>query len=243
MTGISPQKRWRNGDGYKRQALVCRAIKRYEWDNIIHEIVSCGLQKEDAESLERELIKNHKSTDGEYGYNNAVGGSVNSGYKWNSDSGRRRLREVAKSRIICEATKEKHRAAYHGGVKYLLNSTEAREKQRISLTGYKHTDEAKAKMSESHKGRIMSQEQKGTISKRMMGNKIMCGRHLSEETKEKLRHANAKTVLQYTKKGNYVNQYYSTQEAKAKTGISHIATCCNGKRKSAGGYLWKYAEE
>lgn len=243
MTGVSPQKRWRNGNGYKSQALVYRAIEKYGWDNIVHEIVSCKLRKEDAEKLEVELIKNHKSTDAKYGYNNAVGGSINSGYKWNSDSGRLRMREVAKSRIISETTREKHRESYHNRVKYLLNSTEAREKQRISITGYKHTEESKAKMSEAHKGKVMSQEQKRELSNRMMGNKIMCGRHLSEETKEKLRHINTKTVLQYTKNGNYVNQYCSTQEAKAKTGASHIAECCNGKRKSAGGYLWKYKEE
>lgn len=243
MTGVSPQKRWRNGNGYKSQALVYRAIEKYGWDNIVHEIVSCKLRKEDAEKLEVELIKNHKSTDAKYGYNNAVGGSVNSGYKWNSDSGRLRMREVAKNRIISETTREKHRESYHSRVKYLLNSAEAREKQRISITGYKHTEESKAKMSEAHKGKIMSQEQKCELSNRMMGNKIMCGRHLSEETKEKLRHINTKTVLQYTKNGNYVNQYYSTQEAKAKTGVLHIAECCNGKRKSAGGYLWKYKEE
>lgn len=34
--------------------------------------------------------------------------------------------------------------------------------------------------------------------------------------------------------------YQSLTDAKAKTGFSHIGSVCNGKRKSAGGYHWKF---
>ena len=36
-----------------------------------------------------------------------------------------------------------------------------------------------------------------------------------------------------------------TARAEDKTGIgrSHISQCCNGKRKSTGGYIWRFKDE
>lgn len=52
----------------------------------------------------------------------------------------------------------------------------------------------------------------------------------------------SKPVAQYTKNGEFVSNYPSGAEAERQTGIcnSHILECCNGKRKSAGGYLWMF---
>ena len=54
--------------------------------------------------------------------------------------------------------------------------------------------------------------------------------------------ANSKSVIQYTKQGEFVAEYKSAREAKEKTGIDngHIGACCLGKRNSAGGFLWEY---
>lgn len=54
-----------------------------------------------------------------------------------------------------------------------------------------------------------------------------------------------KEVLQFTKDGKFVNEYPSTKEAKRNTGIyqSNIVSCCNGRRNTAGGYIWKYKED
>lgn len=49
-------------------------------------------------------------------------------------------------------------------------------------------------------------------------------------------------VVQYDKNGNYIATYDSSEEAKRLTGISHISCACNGKRLSAGGYIWKYGK-
>lgn len=54
----------------------------------------------------------------------------------------------------------------------------------------------------------------------------------------------SKQVYQYSKDGIFIAVYPSTQEAYRQTGISQgsISKCCNGKKyKSAGGYIWKYA--
>ena len=38
ITGLKPERRWRNGNGYKDNEHFYRAILKYGWDNIKHEI-------------------------------------------------------------------------------------------------------------------------------------------------------------------------------------------------------------
>lgn len=77
---------------------------------------------------------------------------------------------------------------------------------------------------------------------RMLGDTIMNGRKLSQDTKNKLSKANGRPVIQFKKTGEYVAEYHSANDAMRKTGIRHINTCANGKRKSAGGYVWRWKE-
>lgn len=51
-------------------------------------------------------------------------------------------------------------------------------------------------------------------------------------------------VAQYTRMNELVCVYHSIQVASSKTGIesSNISRCANGKRKTAGGYIWKIYE-
>ena len=62
---------------------------------------------------------------------------------------------------------------------------------------------------------------------------------LSEEHKLKL----SKKILQYTKSGEFIKEWVSAIEAARELGIarSNICKCCKGERKSAGGYVWRYA--
>lgn len=50
-------------------------------------------------------------------------------------------------------------------------------------------------------------------------------------------------ILQFTKDGTFVKEWPSLSEAYRQLGIlqSHICQCCKGRRKSAGGYIWRYA--
>lgn len=54
----------------------------------------------------------------------------------------------------------------------------------------------------------------------------------------------AKKVLQFTKSGEFVREWAYAYEAHRELGISqgNICACCNGKRKSASGYIWRYAK-
>ncbi len=51
-----------------------------------------------------------------------------------------------------------------------------------------------------------------------------------------------KRVFQYAKDGKLLGMYMSGKEASRATSAdhSHIIDCCNGKRQSAGGFVWKY---
>lgn len=89
--------------------------------------------------------------------------------------------------------------------------------------GILHSEEAKKKMSEAHKG-------------------IPIG-PMPEKTKRKISETNSIPVAQYTRDGKLITIYYGAQQAKRETGISqgNISECCKGNRKTAGGYIWKYA--
>jgi hypothetical protein len=50
----------------------------------------------------------------------------------------------------------------------------------------------------------------------------------------------AKSVLQYDIHGNFIKEWSSVVEAKETLKISSIEKCANFKRKSAGGYVWRY---
>lgn len=52
-----------------------------------------------------------------------------------------------------------------------------------------------------------------------------------------------KPVLQFDKKGNFIEEYESIDNAIKETGIIHISDVCRGERKTAGGYIWKYKND
>ena len=74
----------------------------------------------------------------------------------------------------------------------------------------------------------------------------------SEETKKKMSEAKKgennpknKPVVQIDPNTNeVVNTYCSAREASRQTGFNqgNISQCCNGKRKTTGGFIWKFAE-
>lgn len=68
-------RRWQNGSGYRNQKRFYRAIQKYGWSNMKHEILQNGLSKEEAERMEIALIKQYRANDQQYGYNIENGGN------------------------------------------------------------------------------------------------------------------------------------------------------------------------
>ncbi len=77
ITSRPVKKRWNHGSGYVKNEYFYRAIQKYGWDNIQHEIVAEHLTKEQACALEKSLIKEYNTQDYHYGYNICAGGEHN----------------------------------------------------------------------------------------------------------------------------------------------------------------------
>lgn len=68
---------------------------------------------------------------------------------------------------------------------------------------------------------------------------------IRERQKEILRRKKGKPTIQYSLDGDFIQEWHSVAEAERATGIGrrNIGAVCNGKRKTAGGFKWKYKGE
>lgn len=141
------------------------------------------------------------------------------------------------------------------------------------MYGKHHTIESKRKMSESCKGRTVSEEQRQRQSKKLKGIKFSeehkrkiseslkgrtftdehrkhigetsKGRKHTEETKLKMIKSRSKAIIQLTINDDYIREWDSAKQAEIEGGFtnSNICVCCKGKRKSYKGYKWMYKTE
>lgn len=80
--GITCQKlnlRWNGGHGYDTQ-FFGKAVRKYGWANIKHEILFSGLSLEEAYQKEKECIEKYNSMNPERGYNCDAGGAGAEGH-------------------------------------------------------------------------------------------------------------------------------------------------------------------
>lgn len=135
--GITKQKinkRWLNGKGYQTNNYFYKAIQKYKWGNIKHEILFTNLTKEEAEQKEIELISFYKSNQKEFGYNIENGGHVNCV----NDETKKRISNTMKNKKIYE------------------NNPNCFKKGNIPwMTGKKHTEEARKKIKEKRAKQVL----------------------------------------------------------------------------------------
>lgn len=105
ITSQTPKNRFDNGNGYKTNPMK-RAIKKYGWENVRHEILFENLTKAQAEQKEIELIKQFNSNNIKFGYNVAKGGHSNNGYK-HTEKTKRKMSEWHKGKTFSKETKLK----------------------------------------------------------------------------------------------------------------------------------------
>ena len=110
-----------------------------------------------------------------------------------------------------------------------------------ALKGVPKSESTKKAISDAKKGVPLSEANKKAISDALKG--IPKSEAHKKAMSEALRGVNAKKILQFTKSGEFIKEWPSLNEAERELGIAHssISGCCNGIRKSAGGYIWKYA--
>ena len=211
--------RWRDGKGYSTNNYFYRAIQKYGWDNFEHYILFEGLNQEQAENKEKELIALWNTMNPKHGYNHTSGGNVN---KEISDETRAKLSAILKEyykthtplnlgKSLSEDTKKKISDARKG--------TKWSEEQRIKTMAtreqrkYKHSKETRIKMS-----------------------KIMSNTKMAIER--------SRPVCQYDKSGNLIEVYKSMREAIRQTGVNRqqLSACCNGVGHIAKGCYWCFLE-
>lgn len=226
--GITSQrlvKRWQRGYGYTRNPLFYKAILKYGWENILHDILFTGLTKEEAEQKEIELIKQYDLTNTEKGYNLQYGGNVTG-----TKTERERLEISERQR----GTKSRWfgKPAYNRGIPM--------------------SKEQKIKVSEARKGkgtgeRNCNYKKEYTAEERERLGSYKRGKKESEETRKKKSEyhrthppANCKAVVCI----DTGKEYNSRAEASRQTNTfsDSIRKCCNGERLTAGGYRWKWKE-
>lgn len=76
ITKQKPERRWSNGHGYEGNLHFKNAIDKYGWEEFFHEILFTGLNKEEAQQKEIELIAKWDLTNRDKGYNVALGGDL-----------------------------------------------------------------------------------------------------------------------------------------------------------------------
>lgn len=247
QTGMKPEKRWQNGNGYLHkyenrdeysQPAFAHAILKYGWDNFSHEIVASNLTKEEANNFEQLLIEKLNTTNPEYGYNCTKGGEGCSP----SEESRKRMSESHKGIKHTEETKQKISESLKGEKNYIY--------------GCHLSEETKQKISESHRGKSLSEEQKSKIGEAIKGeNHPMYGRFHTEDSKKKMseshkgllsgaKNPNARKVVQYDLNGNLIKTWDCMSDIKNELGINsqNIYNCCNGYSGKSCGFIWKYYE-
>lgn len=119
ITTQKPERRWKNGNGYKNNTRFFNAITKYGWSNFDHNILAENTLPSTAFQMEKDLITKYKTTDPKYGYNNSTGGDVN----FPSEATRKKLSEshkgqkntgadIRRGRIVNDQTRQKMRKTW-----------------------------------------------------------------------------------------------------------------------------------
>jgi group I intron endonuclease len=181
ITSQKPEKRWQNGNKYKGQTFY-RAIKKYGWENINHEILFTGLTEKEACEMEQYLIEKYDCIEPK-GYNGTHGGEANTP----SDEARKRMSESHKG-------SNNQNYGKHFSAEHRRKISESHKGVNHPLYGKHLSAEHRRKISEANKGQIpwikgkhLSAETRKKLSEANKGvNNPFYGKHHSDETRRKI---------------------------------------------------------
>lgn len=239
------KKRWRKGNGYRTQRLMCRAIQKYGWDNIEHIIVAENLTKDEACKMEIDLIAEYRSNDSRYGYNIYAGGDCGRLGIPLSDKEKARLREFNRSRSFTEATIQQIKSSV---AKYWTKERRDEWSRRFSgdnspahILELQDVVEIYNELCDGVSRRRVSAKHNISIS---VVDRIANKRHWAIETNPEYftRKLPDIYLYQYTLNDIYIRRWNRMLDAVDSLGVNYgsISSCCKGKLKKAGGYKWKW---
>jgi group I intron endonuclease len=240
-----------------------RAIRKYGWENIKHEVIDTAESKEEAEVKERYYIELFMSDKPEHGYNILPGGDVATNPL--TDEIRYKLGNGWRGKS--RTTGEKHKISL--GVRETFSRPDSN-----GHFGMHHTDSTRQKMSESQVRRWSDDRSRREAAAERMRQRMndpefrtkvtenlsQCRRKpgewsMPEEAKTKISEYNrgkwvgdksprSKPVLQYDVNGSFIKRWENACDVE-RAGIanrSNVAKCCRGNPhvKTVGGFIWRY---
>lgn len=240
QTQNTAMERWANGKGYTchKHGWFWKAIEKYGWDNIKHEILYDNLTKEAADYYEQFFIAMYQSADRRYGYNCQSGGSRNYTY---SEESKKKISDGLK----------KHYAIYGNP-----SAKKARESllKRIGrpVVQYDLHGNRIAEYKSAYDAYLLTGINNGGINncvtKRIKQTGGFMWRYL-EDAPDKLEpYIQKHACCQYDLDGNLIKIWDDVKEADKyfypKKKRCTIEKCCDGiGYKTAYGFQWKYLED
>lgn len=213
----------------RKSAHKCKFGNQITYD-YIDEIL--GLNKNDWKSLETYWIEQFIQWGFEVLNKNKGGG----GPETHSEKTRQKLAFGRKGKKHSNKSKLKISKANKGK----LMSSQHKQKISKKLLGIKRTKETKIKMSEIKKGKIPYIYTAEQLEKR---SQLMKNKWFNNPKYRIKKVDNLKPVIQFTKNNIFEKEWPSATEAIkffGKKCTAMISECCNGKRKTAYGYFWKF---
>jgi len=115
-----------------------------------------------------------------------------------------------------------------------------RRKSAESHRGKHLSDEHKEHLRQAFKGRVISEETRKKTSESI--------KQLWQDPEHRAKHiaaAKTRSVAAYDKEGEMVLLFDSITQAGIETGsdVRNIQACCKGRKRTAGGYVWRYVDE
>ena len=243
ITTQSVTRRWNNGHGYDRCPLFHRAIEKYGWDGFFHIILLENLSKDFACTCEKYFIRKYSTIDPAKGYNCDNGG-VGAGS--HSEQTKEKLRAANIGKRYSAETRQKHCEASQRR-KICFNDTarsNARASRMVSICQYNENRQLIKvwnSVTEAAKALRLNHQ---NISRCLNGKSHTCGgfywSYLDGQIVEPINNASIVLMIDPVSK-QVVSSFQSLDDAAKQTGISkgNICAAYNGRRRTAGGFVWR----
>ena len=250
ITSLKPEHRWGcEGNGYSKRGIFGRAISRYGWNNICHQIIANNLTENEAKDMERSLIKLLSSNDSVHGYNLTTGGDGTAGRVMSHET---RIK-ISKSNSGKKRTAEQ--------IERIKNNTPTfkYEKNKNSKPIYqftkdgvfikKHCSATKIQDEYGYDARQIGKNARHTLKSAYgyiwVYEQDVSFKNKSTELKDMtLFTIPRKTFYLFTYYGDFINKYDSIKAAEKDSGETESTIRSSAKNKYYGKkFIWRYKED
>lgn len=235
ITHQNPLTRWAGGFGYETQTYFWRAIVKYGWINIKHEILYDNLSEDAAKAIEKQLIIEYNSQDINCGYNIDLGSD-----HLQSEEVRKKSRQSK----IGKKWSERRRVAAIEYFEHFQGRTVYKYDKQGNLV-----ETFKTVASAARDARISVETLRSRLKHNKKQEKFEYYYSYGKFEDMGKPYENGKYVKapvdMYDMSLNFIKRFDSIMDAQRFLGInrSHISDVCKGRRLSYNGYIWRYHNE